>query len=167
MQPNFQPAAALSEQPPTPIGPLFNKALAQLLPGDLSLETYNSQYLQRHSTSVQAILAAARVMYELHTPLGEIEATVFTALGAEAILTVKVPAPSVLRGTAFLHIALQAALSIVAFLTAIKSPRVEEFRTACDTKFELSTVFKSSTELAVLRKQALAGNDRQGEGDAV
>jgi peptide alpha-N-acetyltransferase len=64
--------------------------LTQLLPEQLSLETYNSQYLQRHSTSVQAILAAAKVLYTLQSPLEEIEATIFTALAVEAKLDITV-----------------------------------------------------------------------------
>jgi len=136
---------ALPQQPPSPIGPLFNEALAQLLPEELSLETYNSQYLQRHSTSVPAIFAAAEVLHNLQSPLGEIEATIFTVLGTEAKLDVK------------------NALSIIAFLIGIKSTRVEEFRTACNIKFELSTVFRSSTELAALRRQTLLGNSGNGE----
>jgi N-alpha-acetyltransferase 15/16, NatA auxiliary subunit len=47
-------------------------------------------------------------------------------------------------------------LSNIAFLTDIKSPRIDEFRADCDAKFELSTAFKPPAELAILRKQALA-----------
>jgi len=60
---------------------------------------------------------------------------------------------------------LQAASATITFLTTIKSPRSEEFRTACDAKFELSTVFKNAGELAVLQKQVLAGNDGKGDDD--
>jgi N-alpha-acetyltransferase 15/16, NatA auxiliary subunit len=80
----------LPQSPPPPIGPLFNDAWCQLLPEELSLETYNSQYLQRHSTSVPSILAAAKVLHKLQSPMGEIEATIFTALGAEVKLEIKV-----------------------------------------------------------------------------
>ncbi|KAF8223436.1 N-terminal acetyltransferase A, auxiliary subunit [Tricholoma matsutake] len=142
-------AGTLPQPPPPPIGPLFNEELTQLIPGTLSLETYNSQYLQRHSTAVPAILAAAKVLHTLQSPLGDIEATVFTALGSEAKLDVKT------------------AMSVIAFLTAIKSSRVEKFRMACDAKFELSTMFKSSAELAALRNQVLSGNDVDGEKDAM
>jgi N-alpha-acetyltransferase 15/16, NatA auxiliary subunit len=66
------------------------------------------------------------------------------------------------------NLAPQTALSIIAFLIAIKSTRVDEFRTACDAKFELSTVFKCSVELAALRKQTLAGNyGTDGEEDTL
>lgn len=58
-------------------------------------------------------------------------------------------------------------MSVIAFLTAIKSSRVEKFRMACDAKFELSTMFKSSAELAALRNQVLSGNDVDGEKDAM
>jgi len=142
-------AASLPHPAPPPIGPLFDETLAQLLPEQLSLETYNSQYLQRHSTSVQAILAVAKVLYTLQSPLEEIETTVFTALAVEAKLDITT------------------ALSIIRFLTAIKSSRVEEFRKACNGKFELSTVFKSSGELVVLRRQVLAGANGNGEEDGM
>jgi peptide alpha-N-acetyltransferase len=49
-------------------------------------------------------------------------------------------------------------LNIILFLTTIKSSRIDEFRAACDAKFELSTVFKSPAELAVLRKKVIAGD---------
>lgn len=87
----FRLASAFPQHPLPTIGPLFNEALARLLPEELSLETYNSQYLQRHSTSVPAIFAAAQVLRKLQSPPGEIETTVFTVLGPEAKLDVKVP----------------------------------------------------------------------------
>jgi N-alpha-acetyltransferase 15/16, NatA auxiliary subunit len=46
-------------------------------------------------------------------------------------------------------------LSSIAFLTDIKSSRIDEFRAACDAKFELSTAFKPPAELAILKKLAL------------
>ena len=66
-----------------------------------------------------------------------------------------------------LNLILQNALSIIAFLIAIKSTRVDEFRAACNAKFELSTIFKSSTKLAALRKQVLAENGGNGEEDTM
>lgn len=77
-------------QPPAPIGPVFADALAKLLPEGLSSDTYNSQYLQRHSSSPAAILATAKVASTLRTPAQEVEATVFTALGSDVALDISV-----------------------------------------------------------------------------
>lgn len=48
-----------------------------------------------------AILAAAEVLHKLQSPLGEIEATIFTALGTEAKLDVKVPDLCMLKYASF------------------------------------------------------------------
>jgi len=39
------------------------------------------------------------------------------------------------------------------FLKDIGSPRVNEFRIACDGKFDMSTVFKTPDQLAVMNVQ--------------
>jgi peptide alpha-N-acetyltransferase len=39
------------------------------------------------------------------------------------------------------------------FLKDIGSPRADEFRLACDKKFDLSTVFKTTDQLAVMHSQ--------------
>lgn len=46
----------------------------------------------------------------------------------------------------------------------MQSPRQDEYRIACDAKFELSTVFKAPCELVVLRKDAING-DTAGDAD--
>ena len=53
---------------------------------------------------------------------------------------------------------MKTALAIVSFLGDLQSPRQDEYRIACDLKFELSTVFKSPGELEVLRKGAGKGD---------
>jgi len=53
---------------------------------------------------------------------------------------------------------LQTALLALSFLSSCNSSRADEFRTACDAKFELSTVFKTPSELAPLREQVLLGS---------
>ena len=50
----------------------------------------------------------------------------------------------------------QTALEAMSFLQELQSSRTDEFRTRCDAKFELSTVFKTSEEIATLRKGAIA-----------
>ncbi|EPQ53593.1 N-terminal acetyltransferase A, auxiliary subunit [Gloeophyllum trabeum ATCC 11539] len=119
--------------------PVVSASLQELIPDTVSLETYNSQYLQRHSTSPKAILASARALRRLEAPVEEIENTVFSLLNAEIEVTVKT------------------ALAALAFLQEIQAPRAEEFRTTCDAKFELSTAFKSSEELAALRRCVING----------
>ncbi|KAF8970163.1 NMDA receptor-regulated protein 1-domain-containing protein [Flammula alnicola] len=139
-----QRASSLPQTPPAPIGPVFIDALSKLLPDELSLETFNSQYLQRHSSNPQAVLAAAKVLQRLNAPLAETENAVFSLFGADVKLDI------------------QTALSALEFLSSLKSPRADEFRAVCQTKFELSTAFKTPAELAPLRAQVLSGSS----GDA-
>ncbi|KAG6862967.1 hypothetical protein C0991_009176, partial [Blastosporella zonata] len=56
-----------------------------------------------------------------------------------------------------------AALKVLEFLTDIKSERADEFREACDRRFEVSTVFKLKEELEALRKKVLVGDDKVTE----
>ena len=41
-------------------------------------------------------------------------------------------------------------------MTEVQSKRTDEFRLACDKKFELSTIFKDAAEVVILRKGAFA-----------
>ncbi|KAJ7487779.1 NMDA receptor-regulated protein 1-domain-containing protein [Mycena latifolia] len=59
-----QTVSALSE-PPQAVVPVLAELMSKLLPDEVASETFNSQYLQRHSTSAPAILAAARVQVPL------------------------------------------------------------------------------------------------------
>ncbi|THH29718.1 hypothetical protein EUX98_g4478 [Antrodiella citrinella] len=128
--------SSLPQVPPAPIGSVINAALAELLPEEVSLETFNSQYLQRHSTSGKAVLASANVLHKLGTPIAEVESAAFGALNPEVSLSI------------------QTAVDILAFLQSIGSSRADEFRTTCNAKYELSTVFKLPSELAELRRVA-------------
>jgi len=47
---------------------------------------------------------------------------------------------------------------VVQFLENIKALRLEEFKSRCDERFELSTIFKPVAELEALKKVALAVN---------
>lgn len=60
----------------------------------------------------------------------------------------------------------QTGQAVVSFLTGLKSSRAEEYREACDAKFELSTVFKSAEQLAELRKEAVSGGIDSTPADA-
>jgi hypothetical protein len=82
--------SALPEIPPEPIGPILTETLSSLLPDELSLETFNAQYLQRHPTDPKAVIAAAKVSRTLDAPLEEVEAAVFNVLNPEVRLDVKV-----------------------------------------------------------------------------
>lgn len=48
------------------------------------------------------------------------------------------------------------ASNVLAFLNQIRSPRADEFRSSCDGRFELSTVFKTPDEVARLRENDAA-----------
>jgi peptide alpha-N-acetyltransferase len=60
---------------------------------------------------------------------------------------------------------LKTALDIWSFLKDIGSPRADGFRLACDKKFELSTVFKTPDEVAVIHSQQDALSKAQGVDD--
>ncbi|KAJ7446637.1 NMDA receptor-regulated protein 1a [Mycena latifolia] len=131
-----QTVSALSE-PPQAVVPVLAELMSKLLPDEVASETFNSQYLQRHSTSAPAILAAARVQVKLRRRGSKSRNGVY-GHGAEVPLDIKT------------------ALAILAFLDTIKSPREAEFRAWCSAKFPLATVFKPAAELAALRELALA-----------
>ncbi|KAF8624974.1 hypothetical protein AX15_005610 [Amanita polypyramis BW_CC] len=134
-----QTISSLSQEPPAPIGPVVSESVPLIFPEGISVETYNTQYLQRHPNSAPAILAAAKVAGEvLHTPREEVEGIVFTVLGESVSLDIST------------------AQHIFSFLSSVSSPRLDEFRAACDLKFPLSTVFKSADEQARLRQLVLA-----------
>lgn len=82
--------SSLPKPPAGPVNVVLTSALDTLLPTELALETFNSQYLQRHSTSPLAILAAARVLVKLSSPKDEVEGAVFSLLAPEVKLDIKV-----------------------------------------------------------------------------
>ena len=53
------------------------------------------------------------------------------------------------------------------FLTSLRSSRVDKFKAACQSRFELSMVFKSSAELVVLSNQVLLGGVMESSLDEV
>ncbi|PPQ74842.1 hypothetical protein CVT26_005222 [Gymnopilus dilepis] len=134
-----QRIAAFPQPPPAPIGPVFTESVSKLLPPDeISMERFNSEYLQRHSGEPAKVLAAARVMKVLDAPIGSVEETVFGVFGEGSQLDIST------------------ALSALEFLTSTSSSRVDEFRQRCQAKFELSTAFKAPNDLAQLKEQVLA-----------
>ncbi|KAI8986666.1 NMDA receptor-regulated protein 1a [Trametes punicea] len=129
--------SSLSDKPAESVVDVVSSCLPKLIPDEVSLELFNSQYLQRHSSRGAAILAAAKVSRALDAPREEVEATVFNTLNADVELD------------------LETAVAIDAFLSEIQSPREDEFRTACQQKFELSSVFAPREEVPALRRSAL------------
>ena len=72
---------------------MFVDAVSKLVPDELSLDTFNSLYLQRHSTDPQANLAAAKVSHKLKAPRNEVETLVFGLLAPQVQLNIPVSAP--------------------------------------------------------------------------
>ncbi|KZT00643.1 NMDA receptor-regulated protein 1a [Laetiporus sulphureus 93-53] len=139
--------ASLPQSPPAPMGPVVSEALTKLLPEELSLELYNSQYLQRHSTDARAILACAKVSHLLQAPRGEVEDATFAVLNPDVKLDIKT------------------SLAVHDFLKDLQSPRADELRTACDKRFELSTVFKLPSETSSLQWNAAETDAVTGGAD--
>lgn len=137
----------LSESTPVSVISVLQDALATLKPQEVTLEAFSSQYLQLYSASPSAILACAKVSQILGSSVEEAESLLFTAM------------------TDAVELVVEDAVHILSYLQRLKSPRAEEFRVACDKKFELSTVFRSSEEQANLRQYCLAGEKE--DADAV
>jgi hypothetical protein len=71
---------------------VFVDAVSKLVPDELSLDTLNSLYLQRHFTDPQANLAAAKVSHKLKAPRDEVETLVFALLAPQVQLNIRVSA---------------------------------------------------------------------------
>ncbi|KAF7761513.1 hypothetical protein Agabi119p4_9505 [Agaricus bisporus var. burnettii] len=144
--------------PPAPIGPAFIEGVKQLgVPDEnqVSLETYNMQYLQKHTSdthskcSAEAVVACAKAMRILGSSVGEVEELLFGSLRDNA----KNQTPR--RGC----LTIQIALEMLELLTEMKSERVDEFRQRCQARFERSTVFGTAEEITKLRESVLATPD--------
>ncbi|KAH9941133.1 N-terminal acetyltransferase A, auxiliary subunit [Epithele typhae] len=133
--------SSLKEKPAEAAAAAVTSAVHKLLPDELSLDAFNSQYVQRLSSRADAVLAAAKVSKALGAPREEVEAAIVNTTAAEV------------------QISLQTALTAVAFMVEIQSPRADEFRAACAARFPLSTVFLPADELAALRKTVVEKPD--------
>lgn len=69
---------------------MFVDAVSKLLPDELTLDTFNSLYLQRHSTDPQATLAVAKASHKCKAPRDEVETLVFSLLEAQMQLNIPV-----------------------------------------------------------------------------
>lgn len=141
--------SSLPEPIPAPVGPILAESIASLLPAEVSLELFNSQYLQKHSSSPMAIVAHAKVAQILKAPQDEVDSILFTVLKEPVQLD---------------H---EAAFAVLSYLKEMKSPRAEEFRIACNDRFELSTLFRSDEEIAALQKSFTESGESSADGEAL
>jgi hypothetical protein len=133
---------------------VISDALATIATDEITPETYNVQYLQRHSGNAETVLGAAKALRIFGGPRDEVEGLVFGILNPEVDLPIKVSHRWLFQQGVSTHCRyLQTALDVWSFLKDTSSPRVDEFRLACDRKFNLSTVFKTPDELAVIYLQ--------------
>ncbi|THH15248.1 hypothetical protein EW146_g5195 [Bondarzewia mesenterica] len=109
--------SSLSTPLPAAVDSLISNALSSLLPVETSSEAFNTAYLQRHPTDAQAVLASAKALRLLDSPRDEVENVVFSVLNPDVNLNIRT------------------ALQALDFLRDMLSPRVDEFRLACDKKF--------------------------------
>ena len=132
---------------------IVKQSLDNLLTPELSLETFNSQYLQQN-TSPPNVLAVAEVLHKLKAPPEEIEGPIFGLLDPQSSLDLKASFTITIKVYYINPICMsQNALKILRFMQDIGLPRSDEFRSACNQRFELSTIFKSTDELEKLRKE--------------
>ncbi|KAG2089621.1 NMDA receptor-regulated protein 1-domain-containing protein [Suillus discolor] len=139
----------LPEPIPAPVGPILAESIASLLPAEVSLELFNSQYLQKHFSSPMAIVAHAKVAQILKAPQDEVDSILFTVLKEPVQLD---------------H---EAAFAVLSYLKEMKSPRAEEFRIACNDRFELSTLFRSDEEIDALQKSFTESGESPADGEAL
>jgi len=130
----------LPQLPPPPIGLTASELLEELVPLSTNLATYNVEYLQRGGPSASVVLAAAKASRILGATEDETSGIVFNLLNPGVDLSIKV------------------SVEALAYLTAINSPRADEFRSRLDSKFELSTTFKPPSEFETYRKQAIGSS---------
>lgn len=141
--------SSLPEPIPAPVGPVLAESIASLLPAEVSLQLFNSQYLQKHSSSPMAIVAHAKVAQILKAPQDEVDSILFTVLKEPVQLD---------------H---EAAFAVLSYLKEMKSPRAEEFRIACNDRFELSTLFRSDEEIATLQRSFTESGESPADGEAL
>ncbi|KAF9443854.1 N-terminal acetyltransferase A, auxiliary subunit [Macrolepiota fuliginosa MF-IS2] len=144
--------------PPAPIGPAFLEGVKQLgVPDEsqVSLETYNQQYLQKHAypspsdaSKAEVVVACAKAMIILGAPLHEVENLLLGIVSTSGVgdgdgLTIGL------------------ALEIGEMLKGLASGREEEFREGCRRVFVRSTVFGvgGEEEVRVLREGVLRDPD--------
>lgn len=73
-----------------PIGAAVTESLAKLLLDEVALDTFNSQYLQKHPGNCKAVLAFAKAVRVLGGSQEEIENALFDQLRPEFSLDIEV-----------------------------------------------------------------------------
>ena len=86
----FNTGLSFSEKPSEQVMSTASSAILKLLPDEVSLEVFNSQYLQRHSARADAVFAAAKVSRILGASREEVEVSVFNVLNADVELRLEV-----------------------------------------------------------------------------
>lgn len=61
----------------------------------------------------------------------------------------------------------QVSVEALYYLEAINSPRADELRSRLDSKFELATIFKPSSEFETHRKRAIGSSFDTDDGEEV
>lgn len=156
----------MPEPIPAPVGPILAESIASLLPAEVSLELFNSQYLQKHSSSPMAIVAHAKVAQILKAPQDEVDSILFTVLKEPVQLDHEVRVHAFHVDEPFTYCG-QAAFAVLSYLKEMKSPRAEEFRIACNDRFELSTLFRSDEEIDALQKSFTESGESPADGEAL
>ncbi|KAK7439356.1 hypothetical protein VKT23_017581 [Stygiomarasmius scandens] len=156
----------------------FADQLSSLLPPSSSgsleaLSTYNSTFLQQHSSSPKTVLACAKATQLLDAPRAEVEDTVLGLLTPE-------PESKPEHG-----LDIETALEALVFLHSLsfssqdqETEALERFRTTCsETLFPLSTIFKTIEEQKKMRQEltewigaapgAAFGSESGGDGEVV
>lgn len=87
----------LSESTPVSVVSVLQDTLATLKPQEVTLEAFNSQYLQLYLASPSAILACAKVSRILGASAAEAESLLFTAITDAVELVVEVGVMFLLR----------------------------------------------------------------------
>lgn len=90
---HFIPVAATLSDLKEPVRSVFEEAVKKLYPAEVSLETFNSQYLQKHCQDPKAVIAAARASKILNAPVEEVDGTIFSLLNTDIKLGIKVRSP--------------------------------------------------------------------------
>ncbi|KAG8906738.1 hypothetical protein FRB99_006229 [Tulasnella sp. 403] len=132
--------SGLSPSPLEPVQTVLTQLQATVIPAQVSLERYNSDYLQAHPESAEALLSHCRALYKIR------------GVGAKCDIE------ELIMGLARpdLTVPLTVALQVEEFLQhTLRSQRLSDFRHEMDQRFPFSSTFKSEEEKAMLRKSRL------------
>jgi hypothetical protein len=80
----------LSQSPHNSVNTIVSESVSCIFPEGVSPETYNSQYLQKNSSSPIAIFAAAKVAAQVFNDPQEVENISFSALAESVQLDIAV-----------------------------------------------------------------------------